>query len=89
MASQQMQAFLDAKRDAPPKKQVVPTEETRRELDDYMSDQPAADGFNLENVIIGDCPARRFTPETGLPILPFCTCTAAATTPDHQNHTMR
>ncbi len=65
MASQQMQAFLDAKRDAPPKKQVVPTEETRRELDDYMSDQPAADGFNFENVIIGDCPARRFSPETG------------------------
>ena len=65
MASQQMQAFLDAKRDTPPKKQVVPTEETRRELDDYMSDQPAADGFNFENVIIGDCPARRFSPETG------------------------
>ena len=65
MPSQEMLAHLNAMRDAPPKKQVFPTEETRRELDNYMSGQPVADGFNFEDVIIAGCPVGRFTPETG------------------------
>ena len=48
MASQQMR-IPDAKLGAV--KQVV-LNEGSEQPDDYMSDQPAADGFNFENVII-------------------------------------
>ena len=65
MASQPMQAFLEAMHNAPPKKQVTPTTETRRQLDDYMSTQPIAEGFTFEDVAMAGCPARRFTPDSG------------------------
>ena len=64
MASRQMRAFLDTMRDAPPKKQVAPTTETRKELDTFMSEQPVADSFSFEDIRSANCPARQFLPKS-------------------------
>ena len=62
MASEQMRAFLDAMRNAPPKNQVKPTEESRKGLDAYMSTQPVAEGFTAEDFTLANCAARRYLP---------------------------
>jgi acetyl esterase/lipase len=64
MASEKMQAFLDGLKNQPPKKaDLGPIEKQRAYMDDFMSSQPVPDKVGIEDSVLANRPARRYTPQ--------------------------
>ena len=62
MASEQMQAFLDAMADQPKKKDTGTIEEQRAGLDAFMSYLPIPENVDIVDLEVAGRPARRFVP---------------------------
>ena len=62
MASEQMQAFLDAMGDQPKQRDTRPIEEQRVGLDEFMSTQTIPDHVVIVNLEVAGRPARRYRP---------------------------
>jgi len=65
MASEQMQAFLNAIGDEPKKKDKRPIEEQRAELDAFMSYQQIPGDVDIVDLELAGRPARRYLPKGG------------------------
>jgi acetyl esterase/lipase len=63
MASEQMQAFLDAMGDQPKPRDTRPIEEQRAGLDEFMSTQPIPDDVEIVDFELAGRPARRYLPK--------------------------
>jgi len=63
MASEQMQAFLDAMGDQPKQRDTRPIEEQRAGLDEFMSTQPIPDDVEIVDFELAGRPARRYLPK--------------------------
>jgi acetyl esterase/lipase len=62
MASEQMQAYLDAIKDQPKKKDTRPIQEQRTGLDELMSFRPIPDNIDIVDLELAGRPARRYLP---------------------------
>ena len=60
MASEQMQVFLDAFRDAPPKTNKPSFEQQRADMDAYMAGQVAPDDVLVDDYTLAGRPARKY-----------------------------